>query len=451
MSGVVGCFVEVRDNQCLEKSAAFPVMCRIRFGLAGVHFEDFQICVPVEEGYQPLVANVPLIVADKATGNGSDAGCLSGTRYVRRRKFAGHTPGNIKRCISPASTYSITLTSSTSSQDDGGSKRDLPPSRSPSPGRILGNSSSSGTKGAQDDGDTVDGNTAISNIERPLQGPPTTSNVRREPKVGISPQRPATIKSARKTTSSSEPSSVTPSPLLKQVRFSDMVEKRTIPSEVASDLSSNSSNDSYTDPPPLAEERLTNSKFQSWSPKRSFEVGGHDARSISSTSNGSEVDPGPDWVASATLMQGTNSLASDSGMSSPTSQSWAGGESDSNVDFDGQGREESRFYRQKALSSPSSRFARRHSKTRSKGSLPEPIFVVRSQKRDHLDGRKEKRSASAGVGQNSSQMKVPKSANSKNKQSSAIKGKYKAPAVTEDAKENEIELDGHLSGPFREV
>ena len=351
-------------------------MCRIRFGVTGIYFDDLDTCQPltiVEEVYQPLISHNPLIVGGKLQQSGcnSPAGSkeCSACKALRKDSISANS---ITQTSTPVPPSLLPSTSSFTS-DDALEQRDV---------KVLAGSATPLQRNEH-----TRSHRATPNSKAAIPAAAKAKDF--DPKVNKE-KRTEAVKSTSDTSSHQKsPSFVSQHPA-KQVRFSDVVEKMTIPDDEASDTESESSYGSFTDPPPiLRKSKLADRQCQSVDVSQSS-TPPYVPKSVSETSedsssNGSGVDARMQWTTIDTPDQDKLSLKQTSRSSSTASLSGPSSDFESNVDFDGRQREETRFYRQRVrsplrLNTPASH------KTRTQGILPEPILVVRSGKRKSSGG-----------------------------------------------------------------
>ena len=345
-------------------------MCRIRFGLAGIYFDDFEICQPltgVEEAYQPLVSHVPLLVGGKfqqsnCKPTAGSAECASCKNSYSNSKTAASTAQRSRSALSPSLLSSSGNGDTLIEQPIKNSSNKSPPPQRDEDTKTPKTIPEERTEVFTGKAKTLDGKEAIAKTNKHSNNTSTGQVLLRNS------QPPA-----------------------KQVRFSDTVEEMTVPSDEAIGLDSDSSISSFTDPPPiLRKSRPSDRRSHSAELSRSS-MHPHAAKPMSGTgeyssSDESGVDAGTPWESSH--VQGHDKLPANSPGSSlsPANQSEPSSDLESNVDFDGQQRKETRFYRQRERS-PLRVSSQPSRKTRAQGVLPEPIFVVRSNKRKTGDSK----------------------------------------------------------------
>ena len=424
------------------------LMCRIRFGLAGIHFEDFEGCHPVEKVvFQPIISSVPPVVACKTKRRSIEPdpllkeGCVSSGKRTSPRQDE-----NVKYYFS-----SFPFSFSLNADFSGDSKPVL---------RVVSGGASLTSSSSRHDDEHNDKVKPKENINTPqskslIQAPPPAANkVSEADRTESLPKKTAKAHSTEKVTIADNTSLAEEEPLktvppAKQVRFSDMIEERIIKSDLSSDSSSNSSYDSYTDPLPVNEDAVVAlpSAAQSQGPMLDDSCG----RSIvPSSSTGSGIDVRNTWTASHTPKRQRSATPGSSESQSPASLSWGSSDLESNIDLDGQECEGSRFHRQRALSPFTSSNPGRDRRTRFGEVLPEPIFVIRSKTHNYVIAGKSEEPQDAREPEKALSSRDSRAAATK-QQNSKKKVKYKAPSASDDAKENAQEIDGDLSVFFREV
>ena len=327
-------------------------MCRIRFSLAGIHFDDIELYRPVsvvDEDYRPLISTVPLIVGGQGRHKQPNSTSVEGSHVQQRHSRPKFVP--------PPATSSSLI-------GDECEKQAL---------QKKPQESTSHAKEAQ--------KTQKAELETPGKTPDqkgkkdiasTTS--------GPTPALSTKPRLAKATASDEKSSAVKPRSILKQVRFSDMVEEKENPKDDGSDTSSDTSCDSYTDPPPPPKSNHYTANASTVPANRGDSSGLRLARTPMldeyPSSDESGIDIGPSLKAPGKVRQ----LSSGSSATrSPASQSMDSSDLGSNVDLNGREHEGTRFHRQQMLS-PIGPDAQAPKLLRSRKQLPDPIFVVRSNK-----------------------------------------------------------------------
>ena len=360
-------------------------MCRIRFGLAGIHFEDFEICHTVEEVYHPLSSSVPCVVASKSTSTSGVLAPLSKEGYTSepRGPFSSCDGDDLRN--SPLVSSPLKLDNAIRS---GNFLLD---------GAVSDPSSPQNGDGQSDQRKDRLEKCTTSRQKETTQPIPSQTKVTGEAvKPKITSKKAAKLALQKKATSSDGNSNtqqepLKSGPLTKQVRFSDMVEENIIPKESFSDSGSSSSYDSNIDPAPPAANKLA-APHRTTMPQGTSSTALYDWNSSSSSSSGSGIDAATALGSSPTTTQGRSLMTTMDRSKTPMSQSWDSSSCGSNVDFDGQDYGKSRFDRQRAMSPFSFADSRCGRRTRSIEGVPEPIFVMRSKQHEYVTGEKGEKS-----------------------------------------------------------
>ncbi len=227
-------------------------MCRVRFGLTDIHFEECQPSLPRESYYRPLVATIPSLVEKR---QGKPVLSSIARRVAEKKNIAGATPNGcmaklpeeMKRSQSSrAKGFDGSARSSSSSSllrnEDGpnctGTRVKL---QAPTTG-IKRPRSSSLSSSSLSDG--ICPRQATNTTTKQLAKPPALLPKLASPtktECNIKCNKASALKSSKKSGKA---------PPTKKVRFAMDMEDARIPNHPASDTSSShSSDDSYTDPP----------------------------------------------------------------------------------------------------------------------------------------------------------------------------------------------------------
>lgn len=406
-----------------------PFMCRIRFGVTGIHFDNLEPSRPHEEAYQPLVSPLPAIV-DKKTSSEGPLPIITkkevGRQAVGLKTSKKGLPTKRKEksvMVESDPGPSSVLSSSYNNCDEGSSQTTAKRKRS------QDSSSSSSSSSNSDAGldhslrDGPSGERQASTSKNEAKANKNKAAPRKVP--SIKPTKFPPVKKVRfydDASTADELNSAKYTPPAKKVRFADMVEERTIPDDASDSSSSDSSNDSYTDPGPPIEP--------------------HDLlmRLASNT---------PLYASKASRNR------------SPSSLSWNSSDIERKIDQSGQVQEENRFERQKSLSPPHSARSPAHRTRRSEDSAPEPLYIVQSNTRtketssrpalrrssDSFDTLREEYN---GTPQAAGAPKAEKDKSKKFKnEAKPSSPKYKAPSAIDV--ENDVEYDAGLDLLFRDV
>lgn len=217
-------------------------MCRVRFGLAGIHFDPLEPSRPQNDLFQPLIATLPVLASkqeiaetrakgNESTGNNVD-GATTITKILKNERQI-QTTNNLNSSSPP--------TSNDEAHHDT-AKRDQCLDRNRLRNSLSSSSSSLPPPSWSPSSDK-------DQLRRLTKN--TTSQVARDiPKPVGSSAVPRRNGHCSRPHSKRIPIKSTKAPPAKRVRFAMDVQERTIPSDDISDISiSNSSADSYIDPP----------------------------------------------------------------------------------------------------------------------------------------------------------------------------------------------------------
>ena len=351
------------------------VMCRISFGLAGIHFDELEICHPLEvleEVYQPLTSHAPLIVGGKS----SPGHCTSSVAFlnsVADGNLQGDATGHpaLTSCLSsPTSPSLSTLSGEDISWQNTGRLK-----LTSSPARIITSSAPQNRKTEK---------------TQKVRYQAQTGKVRGSTKDVIKEhprKQDRSIGSASVGQHSSSPTTISPN---KQVRFLDMIEQRTIPNDETSDVDSEYSSHSFTDPAPLSYKPKISVHGSSLGKISHFSPSPHVLKRMPrvseySPSGDSAVDAGIKWANAKVRDQHGSPAMKSSRTPKVASSSETSSDVDSNTDHNVQPREETRFRRQQVLS-PLRSDPSEGNKTGDQTLLPEPVFIVRTSNQEEGNG-----------------------------------------------------------------
>ena len=316
-------------------------MCRIRFGLAGIQLDDLEICQPfdvLEEVYQPLISHVPLNVRGKSLLNHTKSSIAS-KACVADKHPQGINNGH--PALTPRTSFPISSSLSPTSDDGGPNKQVLikpeiasPPSPAP-------------TSASPQNGETKEAQSSTIKTQAGEVQDSTKEVIKERPHKQV-----RFVNSASTNRYSSSPFITSPN---KQVRFSNMVEQRTIPSDDTSNVDSESSFNSFTDSILLSLEAKNSLTSSSLAELLHLSAAPQVLNPMSNvngypTAGYSKVDTGVRWK-SAKVRDQNGPLAKNSPSTSPTTKSSGSScDVDSSIEQNVQSREETRFQRQQALS-----------------------------------------------------------------------------------------------------
>lgn len=462
-------------------------MCRIRFGVDGIYFEELQPSRFREEYYQPLISNMPDVYNGAFYGDNRPSDFAGKqTRWTRARvlpeSLDKRRPGkdNIRKDINHI-THPPSSTSSSSSDDD------CRPLLTETDIRKRSRQSSSSSSSSDSDGHrhgsakdkqtTTTRTTKSSQSKKPvLRDVHQTQSGRIPVSVTSKTVKGPPVKRVRFSKASSPE---------KKVRFADMIEEKRIVNDDANDddsessSSSNSTYDSYIDPPspiepydvfsgyyrsPGVSQAYRNTLRQKGRSSFGMIEWNGDTHGYLDASDGSGIDADNAAVSRPRrrIRPGSNFYAIPSSRGrSPASQSWvSGSEIESNIDDVGEDPATSRFHRQRSLSPlvPSKRL--RDPKIRSTKPVPEPVFVVRSKVQANTQSTRNRpndlrRTANVGGETNLREeyeaRKAARLSPASDRDTEKDKTrKYKPPSVSDDV-ESESEVDLHTGVLFRDV
>ena len=215
-----------------------PTMCRVRFGLTGIHFDSLEPNRPRGEFFQPLIAAVPSVAQNKqgsVMSEAIDCGAIEEKGVTATESSQnGITTDHSDLSSSSTDREGCRLAENAkTNRATVGSKR--------ARDFILPSSPSSSSSSSASSPPSSDKNKAHRSANSKISFQPSK------------PPKPVTLRTTQKCTnkSSKRHTSTTPGRLTKahpakRVRFAMNVQERFIPS---GDASEHSSDDSYTDPP----------------------------------------------------------------------------------------------------------------------------------------------------------------------------------------------------------
>ena len=221
-------------------------MCRVRFGLTGIYFDSLEPSRPREDFFQPLIASIPAVAQNKQRDAVAEAidGAKVEEKYLVATKISKNdqdgTTKHLRDLLSSSRDEGCRLAKDTKINHASiGSKRlrnsVLSSSSSSSPSSSLSSSSASSPPSIDKD------QSRKLNHRTSPQAPKPTTKSQTTQKHNSKPS---------KRDPSTSPEGPTKAPPAKRVRFAMDVQASIIPSDDAgSTSSSNSSDDSYTDPP----------------------------------------------------------------------------------------------------------------------------------------------------------------------------------------------------------
>ena len=219
-------------------------MCRVRFGLTGIYFDSLEPSRPREEFFQPLIVSVPPVLHNKHGDVGPEA--MSGGEIQEKVIVPTESPNDNQDCT----TNNLSDSSTSLSRDEGyRSKKKVKTIHASVGSKRVRNSVSSSSSSAS----TSSVSPPPSSDEDRIHGLTNSKNNVRAPKRSKLIDLRKTQKghhnsSKRHISTSTEGPTKAPPP--KRVRFAMDEHESITPSHgVGSTPSSNSSDDSYTDPP----------------------------------------------------------------------------------------------------------------------------------------------------------------------------------------------------------
>ena len=430
-------------------------MCRVRFGLTGIYFDTLEPSRPREEFFQPLIVAIPPVAQNRQEQRivgleGIDGEEIKGKTVnatgnsINDDDDTVKTPIHLSLLLSRNKECCHFVESAQTNQQSAGSEvvRDFSPSSS---------SPSSSPQSSDEDYVHKPANKKVgvqaSKLPKTVYSRTTQTCKDRAPTKHIYTTYRKPIK-----------------PPAKRVRFAMDVQKRTIPSDDARDTSSsNSSDDSYTDPPSPTEpydafagyyrapaaSRFRHENGQIGGPRMRFpEKGGGDADGADGfldSEDGSEIDvqdlsvkgSPPRTVPAVARSRESNRVRDQSQL--------AAGELKSNIE-DGLHLEQSQVNQNRLVLPLPSGGHLRYPKLRSGKTLPEPIFVVRS--RFHSDA-KEKGGPAGILGGGDHGRGILKNQDKDMKASPPHITGLKAPRKKKTPKRRPLSLSDELNGGVR--
>ena len=378
-------------------------MCRVRFGLTGIYLDSLEPSRPREEFFQPLIVSVPPVLHNKHGDAGPEA--MNGGEIQEKVIVTTEIPNDNQDCTTKNLSYS-----SSSSRDDGCrfTKKVKTTHASVGSKRIRNSVSSSSSPVS-----TSSVSPPPSSDEDWIHDLKTNKRAPQRSKLIDLRKTPKGCRNLSKSYTSLSPEGPTKAPPPKRVRFAMDKHKCITPNlGVGSTSSSDSSDDSYTDPPspiepcdpfrgyyrtPTASNLYdTNGQGAKWGTQVAAGVatGMNEFDDFLDSEDGSEVDVQalpvkrcPQRTMRADVGGPKSNQWHHQSKTAPTARSKQSGRvieqpcvvaqnDESNFD-NGLHFEESHANRRESVLRPQSHEQLRYPKLRSGKDLPEPIFVVR--------------------------------------------------------------------------